>query len=247
MIKKAKEYLAHVTNLQNKAVLEQEQTILKIADAMVQTTRSGGSLWVFGASHSGMVTEELLYRAGGCPLFNGLFAPTMMLSHKPTNLTSKFEQQEGSGVLLFQSYPIKKGDTLLIYSVSGRNAVGIELALEAKKVEATVIGLTSLQYTSGVTSRHSSGKKLIDIADIILDSYCEIGDACISLEGIPHKAAPASSVISLTLVNCILLEYLSKMIELGEEAPVLQSGNRDGGMDWNNKLFEKYASQIHYL
>lgn len=244
---KAKEYLKHVTELQNKAILEQEDNILKVADIMVQTTRSGGNIWVFGASHSGMVAEELMYRAGGCALFNGMFAPHMMLNYHPTNLTSKYEQQEGSGILLFQSYPIKKGDVILIYSVSGRNAVGVELALEAKKVEATVIGLTSILYTSGVTSRHSSGKKLINIADITLDCYCEIGDACISFEGMPHKAGPTSTIISLTIANSILLEYTAKMIELGEDPPILQSGNRDGGMDWNEKIFKKYASQIHYL
>ncbi|MGL4525096.1 MAG: sugar isomerase domain-containing protein [Spirochaetia bacterium] len=246
-MKKYKEYLDHVIKLQQESVSKQEEKIQKIAQMFVETTLSGGSLWVFGATHSGMVSEELMYRAGGCALFNGIFDPHMLLNYYPADMTSKYEQAEGSGTLLFQAYPIKAGDAVLIYSVSGRNSVGIELALESKKIGAKVIGLTSYEYTSGVKSRHSSGKKLIDIADLTLDCYCEIGDACMKFEGVEPKVAPTSTLTSITLVNCILLEYVSQILEKGEDAPVLQSGNRDGGMDWNEKIFKKYASQIHYL
>ncbi|MGL4676225.1 MAG: sugar isomerase domain-containing protein [Brevinema sp.] len=247
-MKKYQQYLEHILKLQQKAVADQEQHIEKIAEVFATTTLSGNSIWVFGASHSGMVAEEMTYRAGGCAVFNGIFDPHMMLNYHPANLTSKYEQLEGTGKLLFQSHPIKKGDVILIYSVSGRNAVGIELAQESKNIGATVVGLTSIEYTNGVTSRHSSGKKLIDIADIVLDCYCEIGDACISFDNTPTKVAPTSTLTSITLVNCILLEYITIMLQKGQkDIPVLQSGNRDGGMDWNRKIFEKYASQIHYL
>ncbi len=139
-------------------------------------------------------------------------------------MTSCYEQTEGTGYLLADSYPLLQGDFLFIHSVSGRNPAIVELAMAAKEKGIFVIGLHSELYSQSVDSRHSSGKKLSDIADIMINNGVEKGDACINFEQIEVKVAPTSSIIGLTIANTLLLEYTNQMIDLGHIPPIIKSG-----------------------
>ncbi|GAK13213.1 hypothetical protein JCM19039_3042 [Geomicrobium sp. JCM 19039] len=88
---------------------------------MEEAANKGRSLFLFGASHAGIVTEDAFYRAGGLALFNPLFSPALMLNVEPITLTSKLERLEGYGQIILESKPVKAGDVVFIHSVSGRN------------------------------------------------------------------------------------------------------------------------------
>ena len=98
--------------------------------------------------------EELFYRAGGCVLINPVFAKSLMLDTAPITHTSKMERLEGYGTALADKTPIKKGDVVIVHSVSGRNPVSIEFAMKAKENKAIVICITNLSYSKSVSSRH---------------------------------------------------------------------------------------------
>jgi uncharacterized phosphosugar-binding protein len=110
-----------------------------------------------------------------------------MLNVRPLTLTSAVENVEHLGRVLVEQSPLRAEDTLLIHSVSGRNAITIDVALAAKACGAKVIAITSLATAARVTSRHSSGKLLVDVADITIDNHCEYGDAAVSLPGMAQK------------------------------------------------------------
>lgn len=102
------------------------------AALMADAALNGRKLFVFGASHAGILTEELCYRAGGLAIVNPLFCPALMLNVRPLPLTSALENVEGLGRELVQASPIAAGDVMLIHSVSGRNAVPLDVALSAR-------------------------------------------------------------------------------------------------------------------
>ncbi|ENM5768107.1 SIS domain-containing protein [Vibrio mimicus] len=229
-------------------ILESKQDELNtIANVCVEAILNKKNLFVFGASHAGIISEELTYRAGGLALFNPIFHASLMVNVTPITLTSELEKLPKLGEKIIRSSKLKEGDILLLNSVSGRNPVVIDAALTAKSIGATVIGLTSVETSQMVTSKHPSGQLLIDIADHIIDNLCDYGDASVVLDGLVQKAAPLSTVMGVTIVNSICLSISEKLLAKGIASPILASANIDGNETLNRAIFDEYADNIHYL
>lgn len=239
--KAIEELIAKVADLENK-------NMEKCVNALYKCINTKHSIYTFGASHAGILSEELYYRAGGLMLFNPIFAKELMLDNDPITLTSKMEQTVGYGTTLANNkVNFKKGDVLIVHSVSGRNPVGIEMAMEAKNKGVKVVALTNVAYSKSTTSRHPSGKCLYEIADIVIDNHGEVGDACIKIDGVKQKVAPTSTVISCSIMNAILAALSQKLVDNGmKNPPIFYSANIDGGDKLNNKLFKEYKDSIHY-
>ena len=110
-----------------------------------------------------------------------------------------------------------------------------------------IVALTNVNYSKQITSRHSSGKRLFELVDVILDNHGDIGDACCSIEGIEQKVGPSSTVVGATMLNTIIFEVTRKLIEQGiEYPPIFYSANIDGGDQLNQQLFKKYEKVINY-
>jgi uncharacterized phosphosugar-binding protein len=241
------EYYKKIENIQKNVISEQKEKIEKVGQIFAQTIKNGGALYVFGASHAGILAEELFYRTGGLALINPLFSPTLMLNTRPVTVTSQMERLLGFGNVILNGSEAKAGDTILIHSVSGRNTVSIDMAIEAKEKGMTVIVITNLEYSKQVTSRHPSGKNLYELGDIVIDNHGEFEDSCMLLEGMNQKIAPTSSVIGCMIVNMIVISTVDHLLKLGIEPPVFRSANVDGGDEANVEIFKKYQENIHYM
>ncbi|MDO7976174.1 SIS domain-containing protein [Oceanotoga teriensis] len=240
-------YMNHIREIIDKVENTQKDTIKEVSKLFSKTIMNGNTLYVFGASHAGIIAEELFYRTGGLALINPIFNSSIMLNTRPVTLTSKMERLEGYGTEILRSSNIKVGDTILIHSVSGRNPTAIEMAIEAKKIGANVIALTNIEYSSKVNSRHSCGKNLYELADIVIDNCGDFEDSSMKVEGLEQKVGPTSTVIGALIVNSIVLETVNDLIKNDVEPPVLHSANVDGGDEFNKRIFEKYGNKIHYL
>ncbi len=226
---------------------EQEEKLDQAATVMEAAVESGCSLYLFGASHAGIVAEDAFYRAGGLALYNPIFSPSLMLNVEPITLTSKLERLEGFGKLMLDSKPTKAGDVLFIHSVSGRNPVAIDLAIAAQAKGMKVISLTNLEYSKGVTSRHSSGKRLFEVSDIIIDNLGEPGDAAVKISSLSQKVAPTSTIAGSFIIHSITLKLIEKLEAKGKDVPVFRSANLDGGDAYNEEMMKNYKGQIHYM
>lgn len=242
----AKAYF-HQVNDAMKRVAQQEDQIAVAAARMVDAVLTGKSLFAFGASHSFILAEELVYRTGGLMLFNPIYPHGMNLFVRPATATSRMERVVGLGEALLDGSPAKEGDILLIASTSGRNAVAIDMALAARQRGIFTIGITSFDYTNAVASRHPSGKKVAEIVNVVLDNCAPYGDASVEIEGSPKKAGPLSSVTGCALVNAIVCEVVAMLCDRGVEPPVFQSANVDGGGEYNARLLEANRDRIHYM
>ncbi len=243
-----KTYYKEIIDLLEKISEEQIGKIEDAADQIAELVSKGGRIFAFGASHSSLPVQDIVYRAGGLMLVNPLYGPGIeALTTRPTTLGSQMEQMPGYGKVLFDNSPLKKGDVLICVSVSGRNAVPVELAREAREHGVLVVGLTSSKYTDAVTSRVPDGTKLKDHADILLDNQVDAGDAVLSLEGVPQKFTPASGVTSTAILHSLSAGIIEKLIERGETPPVFLAANLDGGAEWNAKHMEENKDRIFYL
>lgn len=225
----------------------QSNAIRKASELLANAIQSGQGIYSFGASHSFILTEEMVYRAGGLMLINPIYPHGMNLSVRPLTATSRLERLPGLGAELFKNAPARAGDVLILASVSGRNAVIIDMAAAAHDKGLHTIGIVSKDYCSQVTSRHPSGKKLPDFCDIIIDNCVPLGDSAVAIEGFPEKVAPLSSVTGCAIVNAMVAETVSLLVQRGIEPPVFMSANRDGGDAYNARLLDANRNRIHYL
>lgn len=225
----------------------QAAPIKQAAQLMTEAIVAGQSLFSFGASHSFITTEELVYRTGGLMLINPIYPHGMNLFVRPLTATSAAERVVGLGTQMLESSPAKAGDVLLLTSTSGRNTVIIDMALTARKKGIKVIGLTAMAYTAGVSSRHPSGKKLADLCDVLIDNCVPYGDAAVAVEGLEQKVGPLSTVTGCAIVNELAVSVVRNLVERGIEPPVFVSANVDGGDERNARLLAENRHRIHYM
>ncbi|HSV74533.1 MAG TPA: SIS domain-containing protein [Chthonomonadales bacterium] len=228
-------------------VREQSEAIRKAADALCDAVVEARGIFSFGASHSFMLTEELVYRTGGLMLINPIYPHGMHLFVRPMTATSQLERVPGLGAALLAGCAARDGDTVIIASTSGRNPVVIDLAASARERGMRTIGITSLAYTGGVSSRHASGRKLADICDIVLDNGAPYGDAAVRIAGFDQRVGPLSSVLGCALVNALVVEVVAGLVARGVEPPVFISANVDGGDERNARLLAANRERIHYM
>lgn len=241
-----KEYLRNIQKLLEKLENTQEQVIEQVAEVCADCIYNGGLLYFFGTGHSHMICEEPFYRAGGLASIYPILETDLML-HEGASKSSSYERLEGLGNAVVSHTPLGKGDVLFLISNSGRNCAIIDAAMEAKKRGAVTVAITSMNHTSNVTSRHSSSLNLYQVCDFVLDNGGIVGDASVSLDGLPQKIAPTSSVIDITLVNLVLVNTVELLLQKGMTPPVFTSANTDQGDSANKNILETYKSRIPSL
>lgn len=221
-------------------VLEHEMpNIQAAADLVTESCAQGGKFYVFGSGHSHMIAEELYLRAGGLALVHGILPPELML-HEMPNKSTYLERVEGYSQSLVELYRVEAKDTILVISNSGRNAVPVEMCLAAKAKGAKVIAMTSMQHSANCASRHSSGKKMYEIADVTIDNWGEPGDAAFPIEGLDSFIGPTSSITGITIAQALVCQVVDNLVKMGIEPPVFKSSNADGGDAHNNRIFDTY-------
>ena len=243
----ADQYIDIVQATIRKAWDEQKETFQKAADLIRTALETKHSVFIFGCSHAGILAEEVFYRTGGLAVINPIFFPGFMLNTRPITMTSQLERVDGLGKILLKENRLKTGDVLILHSVSGRNNVPVEMALEAKTMGVSTIAITNLAYSGSVTSRHPSGKRLFEACDLVIDNKGCTGDAAITLEGLPEKIGPTSTTVGAALVNALVIETVGGMLADGVFPPVFMSANLDGGDAHNKKIFEEYKDNIFYM
>lgn len=240
-------YLEIANNLIEKIQKTQYDNIKKAAEKIAEVVENGNNIFAFGCSHASIVTQELFYRTGGFALINPIFNPTLMLNTRPATLTSKAERLEGFGKEIIQESPLKNGDLIIIHSVSGRNPVVIDVALEAKKIGAYVIAITNIEYSKGVSSRHSNGKRLFEVSDLVIDNCGDFEDSAVQIDDFKQKIGPTSTIAGAAIGNAIVVETSSILKSRGIEPPIFHSANVDGGDEFNKKMLEEYKDRIFYM
>lgn len=226
---------------------EERQAVTAAGRLLADTVEAGGRLFAFGAGHSSLAAQDVVYRAGGLALMNLLAVPGVVgVDVVPATLGSALERVDGLAAAVLDTSPLRAGDTLVIISLSGRNALPVEMAVNARALGVNVIGVTSVAYATGTESRHTSGTFLKDHCDIVLDSKIAVGDAELTLDTVPAPFAPASTVVTAALLQAVMATAAVTLAERGTEPPLLRSGNVEGGREWNSRVMEQYGDRIFY-
>lgn len=248
MNKFSKKYLNMTIELLSRIRDEEQDALDQAAKIMADAVEQGHCLFAFGCTHSSLPIQDLVYRAGGFMLVNPIYGPGITaLDIKPTTISSAMEQMQGYAKVILDNSPAKAGDVLILVSVSGRNAVPVELAQLAKERGLKIIGVTSREYSQAVSSRHPSGKKMHDFADIILDNKAPNGDAVLEDMRVPQKFNPVSGVTSTAILQALVAATIEELLLRGFIPPVFLAANVDGGAEYNARLINQYRERIFYI
>ncbi|MGP3984335.1 SIS domain-containing protein [Streptomyces sp. KR80] len=223
------------------------ENITTAGTMIADTVANGGRLFTFGAGHSALPAQDVVYRAGGLALMNLLAVPGVVgIDVIPATLSSALERVDGLATAVLDTSPVRAGDMLVIISLSGRNALPVEMAMHAKSLGLKVIGVTSVAYADGTQSRHVSGTFMKDHCDLVLDSKIAVGDAELTAEGIDAPFAPASTVVTSAVMQAVMASAAGELAARGITPPLLRSANVDGGQEWNSRLMTEYADRIFF-
>lgn len=240
-------YRDNIMNVMNTAFDTQHNALMKGAEKLAEATMTGHNIFSFGCSHAGLLALELYYRTGGMATINPIRAAGLCLDIDPATMTSQMERLNDYGRIIVDNQPLGEGDVIIIHSVSGRNTVTVDVAMRAQEKGACVIALTSMSMSQGVTSRHPSGKLLYQCADIVIDNCGCLGDASIEIPGIPEKVAPTSTAVGAALLNAMVAQAVSMVVDMGGIPPIFMSANLDTGDSHNKVMLEKYQDHIFYM
>ena len=221
----------------------QEEEMEKAISEVFRTIKEDRIIHTFGSGHSHMVGLELFIRAGGLGNVNAMLDQDVLTSNGALR-SSKLEKLEGLADILWEEYRVEKGDIIIIISNSGRNALPVEMALRAKKEGIKIIAITSLTQTKEFASRHSSGKKLFEIADIILDNKVISGDGIMKVGN--DRIGAMSSINGMFIINTVVTEAMIRAEKSGIELPVYSSQNIDS-FEKNDKLYKKYMGRVKLI
>ena len=248
----ARRWLAEARAVLDRIEATELDPIDRAADLFARTISADGLVHVFGSGHSRMNTEEMFPRIGSFPGFHPI-AELAISNHVgvvgPNGLRQAMflEKVDGFGRVILQQIKLHKGDAFLIFSSTGINGVVIEVALYARTMGLPVVAVTSLDHARATESRHPSGRKLAEVADIVIDNASFAGDAAVAIDGLEFKVGPTSSIGAIAVVNMLKTRTAERLVELGTPPVVLTSPHFVGqtaGAEQLEKVYEEYFRRV---
>lgn len=215
-------------------------------DLIVDALAAGGIVQAFGTGHSQAFAMEIAGRAGGLIPTHSIALRDVVLygSHDPSELEGPHLERDPSVVdELFEVSTINPADVFIIASNSGVNGSVVGIALAAKQRGHKVIAVTSLEHTNAVTPKHPSGRRLADVADVVIDTLAPFGDTTLTVgDGIGVGAV--SSITAAFIAQLLTIGVAERIVETGAVPPIYISANRPGGDEHNLALENLYRDRI---
>lgn len=244
----AKKYLGKVLALIER--LEgQVENIGIVSEKASEIIMAGNWVRMFGSGHSVIPVMDTFPRYGGYVGFYPIMDPRLMwtCASGPGGAEDLIwlERQEGYMDLFLRWVQWNKGDMLIVISHGGQNAAPVEIAQAAKKDGLYVVALTSMQNHIERPTTHSSGKKLGDIADIILDNCVDPMDAVVDVEGVVGKVAGVSTLAAIIVMQSIVAETAKRLSEKGYYVKPFASPNTVGlEKDRNSQVYIDFRKAV---
>jgi uncharacterized phosphosugar-binding protein len=220
----------------------QVDPITKTSELAAGAIASGGLVHLFGTGHSRIPLEELFPRYGSYPGFHPIAELSMTFHTQITGVNGQrqamfIERVEGLGEVILSNFQFGPDDVMVVFSSGGTTAVPIEVAIGARHRGLPVVAVTSVEHSLQADSAHSSGTRLLDHADIVIDLGAPVGDSLVQIDGIETRVGPSSTIANVAIANAIKVQTAALLYEMGALPPVLSSGSVVGA-DRSAELFE---------
>ncbi|MFM7750411.1 MAG: sugar isomerase domain-containing protein [Opitutaceae bacterium] len=234
------------------AVSAQLPAIGTAADWFAATILAGRMVHVFGSGHSRIMVEEMWPRYGSFPGFNPIVELSLSFHNLVVGANGQrqamfLENVTGLAERILRNYALDARDTAFVVSSSGCNLVPIEMAEGFRQRGIRVVALVSAAHAAASSSRRADGRKLMDFADLVLDTGAPVGDAMVRIEGLDTPVAPGSTVGGCLVVNAIKAEVAARLTAAGHPPKVLSAGAIVGAKRATELFEAAYDEHAHRL
>jgi uncharacterized phosphosugar-binding protein len=225
----------------------QADNLERAAELYANAIANDGLVHLYGNGHSAIGVNETFPRIGSIVGFHPIIELSLtyysnVVGANGLRQNQFIEQVEGLAEKILANYEFGPHDVMVCFSSTGINQVVIEMALGAKKRGMPVVAITSVAHQMATESRHSSGKRLCEIADVTIDNCTPPGDAMIYLEGADYPVCPGSSLAAVTIVQTLNALTAEKLIKRGYKPLILPSMHFKGD-DSVNGVIERYYAE----
>ncbi len=219
--------------------------IERAAQICAHTIANEGLVHMFATGHSRMFVEEMYPRHGSFPGFHPIVELSLTYHNQVVGANGQrqamyLEHLEGFAAVILRNFVIDHPDSFLLFSNSGINEVVVEMALEAKKRDLPVIAVISKEHSNSQPARHSSDKKLIDIADVTIDNGAPAGDALVKIDGLDDPVGPGSTIGAAAVTNALKCAIAQQLVALGKPPLVLTSSYFIGAEESKQRFDDSY-------
>jgi len=254
-MKAALSYFKKTLDLLNQVRELELPAIDQAAEICASSIAQGGLVFLFGNGHSRMLCEEMTPRQGCFPGFVALVELALsnhanIVGANGLRAPLHLEKYEGYAEEILKGFHFGPHDAFIVISTSGIRPVVVEMAAGAKRRGMPVIGIVSRQHSERSAAAHSSGKKLIDVADIVIDNHCPPGDCVFEMEGLDWRTGPVSTVTGAMIVNMLRCEVAERLVARGVKPELLPShqfvGDRSAA-EQLERFYESYRKSLRHL
>jgi len=248
----AKQWLENARGIMTRIEETQMDNIRRAAEMMADTIECKRWVHTFGCGHATLPIEEMYPRIGGFVGFHPMIELPLTFF---TRITGEMgvrqfvflERVEGYGVEIMKGYDFDSRDIMWLFSHSGINNVNIDVALEARKKGMKVIVFGSSSAAAGRKSRHSCGKTIFDLADLVVDTCAPLGDASVPLKNHPDKVGPVSTMAFITCVWMTITTVAEILADRGVKLYIHPSHNvpgNEGARERLDEALDEYKRRI---
>jgi uncharacterized phosphosugar-binding protein len=232
-------YLENVVDAVRRIQETQREAIQAAGHACARSIAGDGLAFTFGTGHGSFAALECFPRTGTPVGFRPIVESAIANFHHVLGDQGAYQYRflhalEGYGRAILRAHRLDPGDTMVLFSHSGINAVIMDMALGAHEVGMTVVGVTSVPHSSAVPARHSSGKRLFEEADIVVDTGVPLRDANVPVEGLEHPVGPTSTVLATAVAHAMVGETVQELVRLGVRPHVMVNPNTAGKEEANS-------------
>jgi uncharacterized phosphosugar-binding protein len=246
-------YLDAANTILERIRATQMDNIERASEICAHTILNRGLVHLFGTGHSRIFVEEMFPRHGSFAGFHPIVELSMTFHNQVVGANGQrqamyLERIEGFAPVILRNFVFSEPDSFMIFSNSGVNEVVIDTALEARKMNLPVIAVVSLDHCARANPRHSSGKRLTDIADVTIDNGTPAGDALVTIEGLEDPVGPGSTVGAAAVTNAIKCLVAQKLTEAGAPPLVLSSsvflGTSEATAQRFDDVYDDYRARV---
>jgi len=235
-------YFSTIDELLSRVKETQRPAIEAAGKAIAAAVAKGACIHIHDTGH--IIDSELINRGGGLILYKRFrYALNVENPVRSRDRSALATSQAGLAAYALKASGVMPGDVMIVGSVSGRNLPVIDLALEARQMGVFLIVLTSMEYSTKVSSDHPSGKRLFELADIIIDNCAPAAEAMIEVPGLEARFAAASGMTATFILWSVTAVVIEELLGMGITPGVLKSLNYPGGKEFNEELARIYAEK----
>ena len=236
-------WMAEAARLLERVATTQADAIETASQWSAEAIASDGLVHLFGTGHSRIPVEEMFPRYGSYPGFHPIVELSMTFHTQVVGANGQrqamaIERTPGLAEVILGNFTFGPRDVMIVFSAGGTTAVPVEMARGARARGLRVIGVTSVEQSRSSDPEPTTGTRLLDEVDLVLDLCTPAADALVTLDRLDTPVGPGSTIAAVAIVNAIKVRTAQLLVERGAMPPVITRASVVGA-ERSRELFDE--------